>query len=223
MRKNAILSNMLAYLECSSGVSGDMLLGALFDAGLSPLKLEKNLKSAIGLNEWKFQIKNVEKGGLPSTQVNVLGGEKPIKSVRKMVDLLIHSGLPRSVKKKSIKALKLLCKSESFVHGIPLEKVHFHELSSQDTLIDLAGVFLGFELMGIKEIYSSFVEASCLAPAASFLSKEHDIPLRFSDLGYETLTPTGAAILGQLVSRYASINEYVYIIRYGYGGGAERG
>lgn len=203
----------LAYFECFSGVAGDMILGALLDAGLSLRKLTSELKK-LKISGYNLKISKVRKNGIPAIKADVIiKHELKNTHPEQFYRLIGKSNLDEEVKEKSREIFETLALAEAKVHGVNIKKVHFHELSSLDTLIDIVGSVIGLKLLAIEKIYfspfpissgrinSEHGELPVPTPATAELIRNY--PVRVTGTQGELLTPTGVAILTTL-GNYAS-------------------
>ena len=145
----------IAYFDCSTGISGDMVLGALVDAGLSEKHLINELKK-LKLDGYKLTASKVRTGPNIATKVDV--HTKPLDEKRTLGDILgiINSSkLSSGVKALAKRIFTRLAEAESMVHRKPIGKLHFHELGSTDAIIDIVGCAIGIDKLGIKKVYSS--------------------------------------------------------------------
>lgn len=196
---------MIAYLDCFSGISGDMLLGALLDAGLSLDDLRADL-SALPLSGYEVTAERVSKRGIGGTQLQVKA--EPTDSRRGLSDILDvigRAGLPGEVSRPAEEAFRRLAEAEARVHDTSIEDVHFHEVGAVDAIVDIVGAFCGLHRLGIREVHGSplplgggWVETShgrlpVPAPATTELLK--GVPTYGGPVEAELVTPTGAAIV----------------------------
>lgn len=205
----------IGYLDCFSGVSGDMILGALLDAGLALESLSAEL-AKLPLSGYRISAQPARRGVITGTQVEVILEEDTIKrrALKDILDLIEKSGLTQRSKKRSALIFERLAKAEAKVHRQPIEKVHFHELGAVDAIVDVVGAVTGLDLLGIEALFSSplpggsgMVETEqgilpVPAPATLELIAMAGAPIRPTpspDLG-ELVTPTGAAIVTTLAS-----------------------
>ena len=219
----------IAYLDCSSGISGDMLVGALIDAGVPLEHIESEL-SKIPLDGYRVGKKNVKRCGIRATKFEV-EIEKESPKWRKWADIgkiIKTSKLDKEIKEKGLELFKQLFDTEAKVHGGKTERIHLHELGAVDCIIDIFSVLAGLKYLGIKKICSSPVntgtgtvktehgEMPVPAPAALALLKGAAV---FStDTRYELVTPTGALLISGLVTEFRGI-PHMKITGYGYGAG----
>lgn len=208
----------IAYFDCFSGISGDMCLGSIIDAGLPLQKLEKELKK-IPFDGYRLKVSKVERGHLRGTKVDILPkSRKKVLAVTQWKDVrsvIQDSGLSRDIKKKGLSVFRTLFEAEAKVHGGSLHTVHLHELGAVDCLIDIFGTIIGLNLLGIGNIFSSPVnlgsgfvkmETGILpvpVPATAEILK--NVPVYSHHVQAELTTPTGASIMKELSSGYGDI------------------
>jgi len=216
----------IAYIDAYSGVSGNMLLGALIDLGFPRTRLQQ-LKKALGLDAIKISIKKAEQNNLAGVLVKISGEKNPPKRNLSRIRKIIRSAqLPKPVKEKSIKAFQLLAEAEAKIHSCSPEQVHFHELGAVDTIMDIVGVILGFYELGVEKIYASKIplatgEVECAhgripLPAPATLELLKGIPVKGINTNQELTTPTGAVLLRVLAEGFGSIPEMT-LEKIGYG------
>ena len=220
----------VAYFDCYSGISGDMILGALIDLGVDPAKIRKAL-ATLDLKGYKFQTRKVQRGLISGTkaQVNI---EKPSHhKARKYSDikkLLANSDLSAKSKKNAQEIFKRIAQVEAAVHRTTLEKIHFHEVGAVDSIVDIVGGVVAIESLKLDRIYASplnvgegFVQCAhgCLpVPAPATLKLLKGIPTFSSGIKQELTTPTGAAMIGFYADHFGSLPA-MKIIDDGYGAG----
>jgi len=202
-----------AYFDLYAGCSGDMILGALLDAGLSRADLENEL-GKLPLEGYRITAEKVKRGALRATWARVIldeGVKQPDRSYSDIVDLIAGSRLGDELKKKALDIFRNLGEVEAKIHGTKLELVHFHEIGSVDSIVDIVGAVIGLDLLGINECRSSpfpLAEGSveCRhgalplpAPATVELIARRQAPVvkpcHDAMQGRELVTPTGAAIV----------------------------
>jgi pyridinium-3,5-bisthiocarboxylic acid mononucleotide nickel chelatase len=147
----------MAYFDCFSGCSGDMILGALLDAGLSLDDLKEAL-SSLEIGGYSLSCEKVKRCGITATKFNVIMDEQVHQHHRSLADILNilnASRLPTGVKQVSGAVFQRLGEAEARVHGVPLEEVHFHEIGAVDSIIDIAGSVWALEKLQIEHFYSS--------------------------------------------------------------------
>jgi len=218
------------HLDCFSGVSGDMLLGVLLDLGLPLQDLNLDL-AKMGFCGLRIRKQTVMRAGLRATQVRILvpDSPQPHRDLRHIRSRISRTTLSQQVKQKATAVFAALAEAEARIHGVSVDKVHFHEVGALDAIADVVGVVSGLARMGISEITcgavnvgQGFVESAhgtlpVPAPAALDLLKGFTIMGRGPQA--ELATPTGAALLRVLARPAAGIPEG-RLRRIGYGAGS---
>ena len=220
--------NKIAYLDCFSGISGNMLLGALLHAGLPEEVLRTSL-DALQIPDWQLEIGHNTVSGLQACCVRVQAQQTTNhRHLHQIRAILEQSALPKTVINRSIAVFTRLAEAEAHVHGTTVEKIHFHEVGAVDALIDIVGVISGFHYLGIKQITCSPLPmpggwVSCQhgklplpAPAVCELLKK--IPVYGDSLAQELVTPTGAALAAELCSAFGPMPPMT-LEQTGYGAG----
>ena len=221
----------IGYLDCFSGISGDMLLGAIIDAGLPLDSLLAEL-ARLPLGGYRISAQRERRGIITGTRVMVIvEGGAPQRDLKKILNLIGRSDLSETVKQRSSLIFERLGAAEAKVHQVPIEKVHFHEVGAVDAIVDVVGAVLGLELLGIETLFSSPLPSGCgtveseqgviriPAPATLELIAASAAPIRPTpspELG-ELVTPTGAAIVTTLAT---FDRPSLSLERIGYGVGA---
>jgi pyridinium-3,5-bisthiocarboxylic acid mononucleotide nickel chelatase len=219
----------IAYLDCPAGVSGDMLLGALLDAGLEASALQRQL-TGLHLEGFRLDARRVLKNGLSATQAQV--NVQDTKSERRLpeIEQLVRvSDLPPDVRDQAITILHRIGEVEARIHSEAVEAVHLHELGGLDTLVDVTGTLLGFKALGIEQVFASplplgrgFVQSAHGAlplPSPATLALLAGVPVVGSQLEAELVTPTGAALLSGVVKAWGPIPP-MRLQEVGYGAGS---
>ncbi|OFW11277.1 MAG: TIGR00299 family protein [Acidobacteria bacterium RIFCSPLOWO2_02_FULL_59_13] len=217
----------IAYLDCFSGVSGDMLLGAFVACGLPLSALQEGIP-ALGL-EWRQE--RVRRKSLVATQIRI---EAPAtvfpRAYRDIIALLHGAALPEQVRRQSLAVFGRLAEAEAALHGCAPEQVHFHELGACDTIADIVGCCIALQRLGIEELHCSALnlgsgtvqtEHGLLpvpAPATAALLK--GVPVYSSGIPHELVTPTGAALVATLAKSFGPIPP-LQIEAVGYGAGSK--
>lgn len=205
-----------------------MILGALIAAGVNADLLAVELRK-LGLPEFSLKVNIVDRSGISSTHVEVaIPDEKKHRHLPEIERIISSSTLSDKVKERSIVIFRRLAEAEASVHGIAIEKVHFHEVGAFDAIIDIVGSCIGFEMLGIERFVSSklhvgsgFVNMAhgrfpVPPPAVAELLK--NAPYYSTEIDGELLTPTGAAIISTLSDSYGPILEMSHQVT-GYGAG----
>jgi uncharacterized protein (TIGR00299 family) protein len=206
----------IGYFDCSAGISGDMILGALVDAGLSFTTLQRDL-ARLRLKGYRLRQRTVKRAGLRGCRVEVQLTEssKRYRYLPEIQTLIRSSRLPLPTQEQSLRTFKNLAAAEARVHGTTVSRIHFHELGAVDTLVDIVGSVIGLERLGLEKILFSPIntgqgtfkrpagwldgEGDLLpipAPATAELLK--GIPCFSTKTGMELATPTGVAIITTL-------------------------
>ena len=221
----------IAYFDCFSGASGDMILGALIDAGLKPRLLREELEK-LRIPTVRLKVKKVLKRGITATQVVVEGKreEKPHRNLKEMLAILDRSGVGDEIKEKSREIFRRIASVEAEIHRKPTEEIHFHELGGLDSIVDIVGSVWGFQQMGFDRVYvskmnvgSGFVRCEhgvLPVPAPATLALLKGKPIYSFGAERELLTPTGAAILTSLGSEFGRM-PVMATEKIGYGAGRD--
>lgn len=203
----------IAYADCFSGISGDMFLAALLDAGL-PFDVLKDGIEQLNLPEKvELRLTETRKGALRAANLQVIAPRSHHhRQLSDILEILANSHLSETAKQTTARIFTLLAGAEAQVHGEPVEHVHFHEIGALDSIADVTGVVIGLESLGIERLYASPLpygsgtipgEHGLLplpAPATLELLRLAQAPLTPSSAQVELVTPTGAAILGALAT-----------------------
>lgn len=219
----------IAYFECFSGAGGDMILGALLNAGLEQEKLERELHR-LSLPAYHLLVKPVKRCGLAGTSVRVIDSKAKVPeganykgelitsghaasgeyTMPRLQEIIRSSGLTSGVKEKAGRILGRLAAAEAQRHGVIPEEVHLHELGAVDTLVDIVGAVAGLELLGVEEVWISAMNVGAgevitkhgrlPVPAPATLELIRGFQVYSSGGDKELLTPTGAAILTTLAA-----------------------
>jgi uncharacterized protein (TIGR00299 family) protein len=219
----------IAYIDCIAGVSGDMLLGALLDAGLPLESLQEQL-AALNLGaEFELKAYKVSKNGFTATKLDVIVHEPQHGRHLAEIEAILHaSSLPEHIQAKAAGIFRRLAEVEAGIHGQPLEQVHLHELGGVDTMVDVVGTLLGLEGLGVERVYASplplgrgFVKGAhgqIPLPAPATVALLKDVPVRGSEIEMELVTPTGAVLLSTLCAGFGPIPAMT-LTGQGYGAG----
>lgn len=217
------------YFDCFSGISGDMALGALLDAGL-PLEDLRAELAKLPVQGWSIAAERGTRAFLSGTRALVHAPEQPVHRHLADVRAIIEgSALAPRVVERSLRVFTLLAQAEGQVHGISPEQVHFHEVGALDAIVDIVGVVAGLELLGVERVYASalplgggWVRAAhgmlpLPAPATLALLAAAGAPTLPDETPFELVTPTGAALLAGLATFE---RPPMRLARVGYGLGA---
>lgn len=219
----------IAYFDCFSGISGDMTLGALVDAGVDIDVLRFEL-AKLHLRGYKIHAEKVKRCGIAATKVDVITTQHDhhARTLSDILSIIDNSTLSSAIKQKSRHIFTRLGEAEAKVHGTTTDHVHFHEVGAIDSIVDIVGAVIGLERLGISQIITSSVNVGSgtvktahgflpvPAPATAEMLK--GIPFYESSTPFELTTPTGAAIISTLGTSFGSLPSIkVETIAYGAG------
>jgi pyridinium-3,5-bisthiocarboxylic acid mononucleotide nickel chelatase len=221
-----------AYFDCFAGVSGDMILGALIDAGLPFADLESELK-LLGLGGYRMCAEGADRSSIAATrvEVQVSAGTEAERTLSDVLGIVTKSRLPDGDKTTIAAIFKRLADAEAQVHGKTPDSVHFHDVGAVDAIVDIAGAVAGLRLLGIEKVYSSGIPLGSgsvagahgvlpvPAPATLALVAQGGVPVRTDPVkeSGELSTPTGVAIL-VTIARFKRPELAVESAGYGAGG-----
>ena len=219
------------YFDCFAGASGDMILGALVALGVEPEKLIEQLK-LINLAGWEIEFSAVDRSGISANYARVsVPHEHAHRHLHHIEKIISESDLSQAIKTRAIQIFTRLAEAEARVHGISVEKVHFHEVGAMDAIIDVVGACIGFEMLGVERFVcsklntgSGFVKMAhgkfpVPPPAVVELLKEKDAPVYSNEIAGELLTPTGAAIVSTVCEKFGPMPD-LKIEKTAYGAGS---
>ena len=219
----------IVHFDCFAGISGDMILGALVDAGMDITTLRDEL-AKLALRGWDIEAQEVSKQGVAGTKVSI-GTTPEEESERHLADidrLIEESELATEVKCVSQEVFLRLATAEAKVHGIGVDKVHFHEVGAVDSILDIVGAAIGLHVLGIEEVYASalhvgtgFVECAhgtLPLPAPATAELLAGVPTYSRGIQSELVTPTGAAILTTIAKGFGPMPP-IKVEAIGYGAG----
>ncbi|MBE9115338.1 nickel pincer cofactor biosynthesis protein LarC [Lusitaniella coriacea LEGE 07157] len=225
----------VAYLDCPTGIAGDMFLGALVDAGVPLEYLIERLKSLGFEQEYQLNAQKVHRMGQIATKVSVNLASEHSSTHRHLPDIqraIQNATLPPRARDWSLQVFQNLAIAEGAVHGISPEKVHFHEVGAVDAIVDIVGSCLGLDWLGIDCLYCSAfptgggrVKAAhgllpVPVPAVLKLWETRNVPIYSNGIECELVTPTGAAIAVTLAQSFGSPPP-LHLERIGLGAGSK--
>lgn len=266
----------LAYFDCFAGASGDMLVGALLDAGLDQAAWREELSKLALPEPYELSVEAVRKQGFAAKKMTVRLHGRPAdtpahahgpghahedahepshrhglshahdhahgpphahehRALADILSLLDRSALAPEVVALASCIFRNLGEAEAKVHGLPVSEIHFHEVGATDAILDVVGFAIAYQMLGITEaVVSPLVTGSGLVhcahgtmpvpvPAVLELLQRSGAPTREAPVSGEALTPTGAAILTTVASRYGDIPALARVTRIGYGAGTREG
>ena len=223
----------ILHLECKRGVSGDMLLAALLDMarGIQGPDLDW-LQHALTPLHLKFDIQRFthKVSSIKTARIEITPKtDQPLRTLLEITSILNAADIPDKVRTQALRAFEMLGQAEANVHDMPLSEVHFHEIGAVDTLVDIVGVLLLVDALGVDQVHATPVDLGSgyvhmahgifpvPAPACAELSK--NMPIFASDIGMETATPTGLTLLKLLVDHWGELPAGRFQA-VGYGSGA---
>ena len=223
------------YLDCSSGVSGDMLLGALIDMGLPVDRLQAALADILPAG-CSLEATRVQRAGISATQFRVVepanlghGHQHAHRHLGQIVALIEGMSLPASAKGKAIDLFRRLGTVEAAIHGIPVERVHFHEVGALDSIVDIVGAVWAIEQLGVSGVVSSPLNVGSgtvdtshgrlPVPAPATLRLLEGAPVYSTGTPMELVTPTGALLVTGHAASYGAMPAMT-ITKAGYGAGS---
>jgi hypothetical protein len=218
----------IAYLDCLSGISGDMTLGALVDAGVELSDLNAAVGS-LGLPGCRLVAEQVKRHGFRATRVRVeYQPEHAHRHLKHILPMIEGGRLTDRQKELARRIFTRLAEAEAKVHGTTIEKVHFHEVGAADSIADVVASAVGWDLLGVERIVASPIPTGtgtvkiahglCSIPAPATAELLTGVPLRESSVPHELTTPTGAAIVTTLADAFGPLPA-MRIRRIGYGAG----
>jgi pyridinium-3,5-bisthiocarboxylic acid mononucleotide nickel chelatase len=217
-----------AYFDCFSGISGDMTLGALVDAGCSLHVLRTKLQG-LQVPGWQISAEKVWKVGMSATHVRVTTEDTQThRSLSTILKIIADSELSKTVKERASAIFTKLGEAEAAVHDVPLEKVHFHEVGAVDAIVDIVGACIGFSELGIEKFVCSplnvgggtakMAHGILPVPAPATARLLVDKPTYSNGVQKELVTPTGAAIVATLCDSFGP-QPAMSVSAVGYGAG----
>jgi uncharacterized protein (DUF111 family) len=222
----------ILYLDCFSGISGDMAVAALVDAGADRAYIEEEL-SKIKLEPYTLEWKRVMKRGISSLKFDVLldPGHPPKhhRHYSEIVRVIEQAGFSERTTVLSLDIFEKIGLAEAKIHGIPVETVHFHEVGAIDSIVDIVGVALAIDSLQIDKIYASPVPLGSgtihidhgiyPVPAPATLEMMIGVPIASTNYSLELTTPTGAGIISGIVDEFSKSFPPMIVDSVGYGAG----
>lgn len=220
----------LAYFDCPSGASGDMILGALVDAGVAL----NDLRAALGtlpLGDWELHAREVRRGAFRATKVDVLvdpHAHHHHRGLRDVIAILRGGGLAPAARERAEQVFTRLAEAEARAHGAARDEVHFHDVGAVDAIIDVAGAAVGLGLLGVDGVAASALPVGgglvdgphgrIPVPAPGTAELLRGVPVVDTGVQAELVTPTGAAILTTLARSFGRMPAMT-VAAVGYGAG----
>ena len=218
-----------AYLDCFSGISGDMFIGALLDAGL-PLHVLENRLRTLPLNNYQLEITKESRNNIFGTRfaVEFMPTEQPPRNLETLREIVHKGDLSRTVKEKAVEVFEQIARVEGKIHNISPEKVNFHEVGAVDSIIDIVGTLIGIEHLDLASLSASHIplgsgfvdtaHGTIPVPAPATVELLKGIPVYDAGIPHEMVTPTGAALVKNMVGSFGSMPPMV-VRTVGYGVG----
>ena len=219
----------IAYFDCFSGISGNMILGALLDLGV-PLHVMEEHLGKLGLESFDMEALPAERAHLAGTHVTVRPredgtGERNYRDIRKLIE---ESALDEEIKRSSVLAFRRLAEAEGRIHREEPEQVHFHEVGALDSIVDIVGGFIGIHHLRVDRVYASRIplgrgmiecrHGKIPVPAPATVDLLKGVPVCDSGVEAELVTPTGAAWITTLTNQFGTLPD-MHIEQVGYGVG----
>ena len=219
---------MIGWLDCSAGISGDMLLGALVDAGVA-LEVLQEAVDAVGVEPIRLAARDVTRGGIGCCKVDVevteTAGTRTWTDVRRLLE---SAPLSDTVRARALDTFARLATAEAAVHRVPVENVHFHEVGALDAVADVVGCSAGLGSLGLTALTASTVtlgsgstrgaHGPLPVPPPAVLALLSGVPVQSGPVAKEMTTPTGAALLAANVTSYGLLPP-MSLLRSGSGAG----
>jgi hypothetical protein len=221
----------IAYFDCFSGLSGDMIIGALIDLGVSLSQIESEL-AKIELPECRLAAEKTSRNFIQATKFLVRVSEKKtVRTWANIKELIEESSLDEEIKGKTLSIFSLLAEAEAKIHGKSIEQIHFHEVGVIDTIIDVVGAVVGLKLLEVQEVYCSPIATGVgltktehglmPIPAPATLEILKGTAVYSAGIPAELTTPTGAAIIKEIAKNFGDLPPLT-IEKIGYGAGSRQ-
>lgn len=220
----------VAYLDCLSGISGDMFLGALLDLGLDIVEFRRILRT-LPMEGYRVEERREARHHIHGTRCLVLMDPhaQPHRNLGTIRRVIRAGGLPPLLEERSILVFEELGRAEAKVHDLPLEAVHFHEIGAVDAIVDIVGTVFGLDALGIRSLFVSPLplgtgiadshHGPIPIPAPATLEILKGVPLQSCSIPHELVTPTGAALVKVLADGFGPLPA-MRLEKVGYGVGS---
>src|SRR5215218_4058744 len=204
------------YFDCFAGISGDMTLGALVDAGADARELTERL-TLLGVDGYEISFEKVDRSGISATRavVRLTREEKQHRHLSHIEKIIGDSRLNDSVKERALKIFRRLGEAEARVHGVPVERIHFHEVGAVDAIVDVVGACICFELLGVERFAASALHVGSgtvemahgrfPVPPPAVAELLRGAPVYSTDVTGELVTPTGAAVVATVCESFGAL------------------
>jgi len=219
----------VAYFDCNSGISGDMILGSLIDCGADFDYIRKEL-STLNL-DFEISYQRVKKGAISAVSVIIEeSGRHPLRNLKTIKEIIERTPLPEEIKEKSLSIFNRLAQAEASVHQVDIDDVHFHEIGAVDTIVDIVGSLLGLKSLKVERIFSSplplgrgeleTAHGKIPIPAPATMKLLEGCRVYGKEIREELVTPTGAALISSLAEGFVDFPA-MHILKVGYGAGTK--
>ena len=220
----------VVYFDCFAGVSGDMIIGALIDLGVDLEALKQQLAS-LELDGYETTSRRVQRSNIAATKfdVDIDQSTQPARTLADISSMIAGSNLSDQSKVRAIRVFERLAEAEAIVHGTTPDKVHFHEVGAADSIVDIVGAMIGFELLGIERFFCSALRVGSGSvqtqhgrlpvPAPATAELLRGVPVYAGEIEGEFVTPTGAAMVATLCEEFGAMPK-LNVTRIGYGAGS---
>ena len=218
----------VAWFNCFCGVAGDMALGALLDAGADPDGV-LDILAGLEVKGWELVVSPTLRGGIAATDVTVKVAESGVvRTASHILGLIGDAELPERVRRRALAVFRALAATEARMHGRPVEQVHFHEVGGIDAIVDIVGTCAALEVLDVAEVHVSPIaqgqgmvrsaHGHLPIPAPATVELLRGAPTFGTDVPLELTTPTGAALMAALASRFGAMPPMT-VESVGYGAG----
>ena len=218
----------VAWFNCFCGVAGDMALGALLDAG-ADVDAVREILAGLGVPGWELRAAPVLRCGIAATDASVDVSESSVvRTAAHILGLVEDANLPERVRRRALATFGALAAAESRLHGRPLEQVHFHEVGGLDAIVDIVGTCAALEVLNVGEVHVSPIaqgqgmirsaHGHLPNPAPATVELLRGAPTFGTEVALELTTPTGAALMAALASRFGTMPAMT-VAAVGYGAG----
>lgn len=218
----------VAWFNCFCGVAGDMALGALLDAGADPDAV-RGILGGLEVPGWELVVNPTLRGGISAADVKVTVAESAVvRTAANILGLVGEAELPGRVRRRALGVFRALAAAESQLHGRPVEQVHFHEVGGLDAIVDIVGTCAALEVLDIGEVHVGPIalgqgmvrsaHGHLPIPAPATVELLRGAPVFGTDVAFELTTPTGAALMASLATRFGAMPAMT-VAAVGYGAG----
>jgi pyridinium-3,5-bisthiocarboxylic acid mononucleotide nickel chelatase len=225
----------IAYFDCQFGAAGDMLLGALLDAGLDePLWLAELKKIALPKDSFEIAIKTVQRSNITARKVDVIAHDHVHERKASEIEKIISaSKISDPARELALRIVRRLAVCEGKLHGIAPSEVHLHELGAIDSIVDITGFAIGYDMLGLERSFISRIPLGrgvvkmehghfpLPAPAVARMLADIQAPTLDFEIDFECLTPTAVAIMAEISQDWGKLPRFEAIKSVGYGAGTK--